>query len=74
MRAPGAAGRLILTRDVEYGDTTQLSATAEEVSRLLDAYAAAIPSSGLDSLLPSASDQGRSPCLLTKLFHRYAIL
>jgi len=46
MRAPGAAGRLILTRDVEYGDTTQLSATAEEVSRLLNAYAAAILSPG----------------------------
>ena len=33
---------LILSQDLGYGDTTQLSATAEEVSRLLSAYTAAI--------------------------------
>jgi len=37
---------LILSQDLGYGDTTKLSATAEEVSRLLSAYAAAILSSG----------------------------
>ena len=33
---------LILAQDLGYGDNTKLSATAEEVSRLLNAYAAAI--------------------------------
>ena len=33
---------LILVQDLGHGDTTKLSATAEEVSRLLNAYAAAI--------------------------------
>jgi len=33
---------LILAQDLGYGDTTNLSSTAEEVSRLLNAYAAAI--------------------------------
>jgi four helix bundle protein len=37
---------LILAQDLGYGDTAQLSAVAEEVSRLLNAYAAAILSSG----------------------------
>jgi len=37
---------LILSQDLGYGDTTKLSATAEEVSRLLNAYAAAILTSG----------------------------
>ncbi len=37
---------LILAEDLGYGDTTKLSAAAEEVSRLLSAYAAAILSSG----------------------------
>jgi four helix bundle protein len=37
---------LILAQDLGYGDTTQLSVVAEEVSRLLHAYAAAILSSG----------------------------
>ncbi len=33
---------LILAQDLGYGDTTQLAAALEEVSRLLSAYAAAI--------------------------------
>jgi len=33
---------LILTQDLGYGDTSKLASTAEEVSRLLSAYAAAI--------------------------------
>jgi four helix bundle protein len=37
---------LILARDLGYGDTQKLSATLEEVSRLLCAYAAAILASG----------------------------
>jgi len=37
---------LILAQDLGCGDTTKLSATAEEISRLLSAYAAAILSSG----------------------------
>jgi len=37
---------LILAQDLGYGDTTRLSSTAEEVSRLLNAYAAAILSPG----------------------------
>lgn len=37
---------LILAKDLGYGDTQQLSATLEEVSRLLGAYAAAILASG----------------------------
>ena len=36
---------LILSQDLGYGDTTKLSSTAEEVSRLLSAYATAILSS-----------------------------
>jgi four helix bundle protein len=37
---------LILAQDLGYGDTTRLSTLAEEVSRLLNAYAGAILSSG----------------------------
>lgn len=37
---------LILARDLKYGETTKLEALAEEVSRLLYAYAGAILSSG----------------------------
>jgi four helix bundle protein len=37
---------LILSEDLGYGETTKLSNTAEEVSRLLNAYAAAILSPG----------------------------
>src|ERR1035438_4057742 len=37
---------LILTRDLGYGDTERLAASLEEVSRLLNAYVAAILSSG----------------------------
>ena len=37
---------LILVKDLGYGDTQKLTATLEEVSRLLGAYAAAILSSG----------------------------
>src|SRR5512138_2400518 len=37
---------LILTKDLEYGDTHALSAALEEVSKLLGAYTAAILSSG----------------------------
>jgi four helix bundle protein len=37
---------LILSQDLGYGDTTRLSTLCEEVSRLLNAYAAAILSSG----------------------------
>ncbi len=37
---------LILTKDLGYADTQGLSASLEEVSRLLGAYAAAILSSG----------------------------
>jgi len=37
---------LILAKDLGYGDTQKLSATLEEVSRLLGAYAAAILASG----------------------------
>jgi four helix bundle protein len=33
---------LILTQDLGYGDTSKLASTADEVSRLLGAYAAAI--------------------------------
>jgi four helix bundle protein len=33
---------LILAQDLGYGDTTNLAATLEEVSRMLRAYAAAI--------------------------------
>jgi four helix bundle protein len=33
---------LILARDLGYGDTTQLFQDAEEISRMLDAYAKAI--------------------------------
>jgi four helix bundle protein len=33
---------LILAQDLGYGDTSQLAAAAEEVSRMLSAYAAAI--------------------------------
>jgi four helix bundle protein len=33
---------LILAQDLGYGDTSKLASTAEEVSRLLSAYAAAI--------------------------------
>jgi four helix bundle protein len=33
---------LILAQDLRYGDTAQLATSAEEVSRLLSAYAAAI--------------------------------
>jgi four helix bundle protein len=33
---------LILTEDLGYGDTTQLSANLDEVSRMLRAHAAAI--------------------------------
>jgi len=36
---------LILAQDLGYGDTTRLSSTAEQISRLLNAYAAAILSS-----------------------------
>ena len=36
---------LILAQDLGYGDTTNLANTAEEISRLLSAYAAAILSS-----------------------------
>jgi four helix bundle protein len=37
---------LILAQDLKYGDTTELAAAAEEVSRLLNAYAAAILTPG----------------------------
>jgi four helix bundle protein len=37
---------LILAQDLGYGDTAQLATSAEEVSRLLGAYAAAILTSG----------------------------
>jgi four helix bundle protein len=37
---------LILAQDLGYGDTAQLAASAEEVSRLLSAYASAILTSG----------------------------
>jgi four helix bundle protein len=37
---------LILVKDVGYGDTEQLTSSLAEVSRLLNAYAAAILSSG----------------------------
>ena len=37
---------LILAKDLGYGDTERLTASLEEVSRLLNAYAAAILSSG----------------------------
>ncbi|MGH9813217.1 MAG: four helix bundle protein [Candidatus Acidiferrales bacterium] len=37
---------LILAQDLRYGDTSKLDSAAEEVSRLLGAYAAAILSSG----------------------------
>jgi hypothetical protein len=37
---------LILAKDLGYGDTQNLTATLEEVSRLLGAYAAAILASG----------------------------
>ena len=37
---------LILAQDLGYGETAQLAASAEEVSRLLSAYAAAILTSG----------------------------
>jgi len=37
---------LILSQDLGYGETIKLSNTAEEVSRLLNAYAAAILSPG----------------------------
>ena len=37
---------LILAKDLGYGDTQKLSAMLEEVSRLLSAYATAIPTSG----------------------------
>jgi four helix bundle protein len=37
---------LILSQDLGYGDTSKLAAAADEVSRLLNAYAAAILSSG----------------------------
>jgi four helix bundle protein len=37
---------LILVQDLGYGDITKLCATAEEVSRLLNAYAAAILTPG----------------------------
>ncbi|HEX3743869.1 MAG TPA: four helix bundle protein [Bryobacteraceae bacterium] len=37
---------LILAQDLGYGDTAQLEISAEEVSRLLNAYAAAILTSG----------------------------
>ena len=33
---------LILAQDLEYGDTSKLAAAAEEVSRMLNAYAAAL--------------------------------
>ena len=36
---------LILAKDLGYGDTEKLTAALEEVSRLLGAYAAAIPAS-----------------------------
>jgi len=36
---------LILAQDLGYGDTSTLAATAEAVSRLLSAYAAAIRAS-----------------------------
>lgn len=38
---------LILAQDLGYGDTSKLASSAEEVSRLLSAYAAAILTSGL---------------------------
>jgi four helix bundle protein len=37
---------LILAKDLGYGDTNKLSATLEEVSRLLNAYTTAILTSG----------------------------
>jgi four helix bundle protein len=37
---------LILAQDLKYGETTELAAAAEEVSRLLNAYAAAILTPG----------------------------
>jgi len=37
---------LILSKDLGYGDTTTLNNTLEEVSRMLNAYAAAILTSG----------------------------
>lgn len=37
---------LILAQDLGYGDTSKLASSAEEVSRLLSAYAAAILTSG----------------------------
>jgi len=37
---------LILAQDLGYGNTTRLASTAEEISRLLTAYTAAILSSG----------------------------
>jgi four helix bundle protein len=37
---------LILAKDLNYGDTSRLSTLLEEVSRLLNAYAAAILTSG----------------------------
>ena len=37
---------LILAQDLGYGDTSKLASAAEEVSRLLGAYAAAILTSG----------------------------
>jgi hypothetical protein len=61
---------LILAQDLGYGDTSALMIVLEEVSRLLNAYASAIPASG--SGLPAshipplwAGYQGRSPCLVT---------
>jgi four helix bundle protein len=38
---------LILAKDPGYGDTEHLAASLEEVSRLLNAYVAAILTSGL---------------------------
>jgi hypothetical protein len=36
---------LILAQDLEYGDTSNLTSSLEEVSRLLNAYASAIRAS-----------------------------
>ena len=56
---------LILAKDLNYGDTSRLNILLQEVSRLLNAYASAILTSGSWLPYPKRDIKGGSPCLVS---------
>ena len=58
---------LILSKDLNYGNTTQLEVALEEVSKMLNSYAQAILSSDRPFFLPKHKSKGnRTPLYLLR--------